>query len=64
MSDVEILRRKRLSSGWVLYEGDVNGKNVGIRIPQAYVETVSDNEADNEVKQSLKEEYERQRDAR
>lgn len=60
MSDVEILHRKNLGNGWVQFDGAVQGRKVGIRIPAQYVESVSDSEADAEVRQSLKEEYERQ----
>jgi len=56
---VEILKRERLGNGWVRFWGDVNGQKVGVRIPQSYIDTVSDAEAEIEVKQSLKEEHER-----
>jgi len=58
--NVEILRRKNLGNGWLLYEGDVMGRKIGIRIPASYVDSVDDSVSDAEVKQSLQEEYERQ----
>lgn len=60
---VHILRRERAANGWLRYWGDVNGHKVGIRLPAQYVESVSEAEAETEVRQSLKEEYERLREA-
>jgi hypothetical protein len=62
---VEIRRRERLSNGWVRFYGVVNGvakvgkDDVAVRIPAAYVESVSSREADQEVKEALQDEYER-----
>lgn len=62
---VEILKRERLSNGWYRYKGAVNGitsvqgREVGVRLPTAYVESVSEAEADREVKDALCSEYER-----
>jgi len=62
---VEILQRERLSSGWYRYRGavegvrSVKGHDVGIRLPASYVESVSDAEADAEVREALCAEYDR-----
>lgn len=62
---VEILKRERLGNGWYRYKGAVdgqvavNGKEVGIRLPASYVESVSEAEATTEVKDALCSEYER-----
>jgi len=62
---VEILRRERLSSGWYKYRGAVDGvthvqgKEVGVRLPASYVESVSAEQAEVEVRDALASEYER-----
>ena len=62
---VEILKRERCGNGWYRFKGAVNGvvkvkgQEVGIRLPAAYVEAVSASEADREVKEQLKAEYDR-----
>lgn len=62
---IEILKRERCGNGWVRYKGavngqtHVNGKEIGVRLPAAYVEAVSSSEADAEVKEALCSEYER-----
>ncbi len=56
---VEILKRERCGNGWYRYSGAVNGRQVAVRIPAAYVESVSGGEADAEVKEALQDEYER-----
>ena len=56
---VEILRRERVGNGWYRYWGAVNGVKVGVRLPAAYVESVSSKEADAEVSEALQDEYER-----
>lgn len=62
---VTIIKRERLSNGWYRYFGAVNGqsrvhgKELGVRLPAAYVESVSGSQADTEVKEALQDEYER-----
>lgn len=62
---VLIRHRERLSNGWVRYRGVVNGqthvqgKEIGIRLPTAYIDSVSDADAEAEVKEALQSEYER-----
>jgi len=56
---VEILKRERLGGGWYRYIGAVNGVRVGVRMPAAYVESVSSRDAESEVKEALQDEYER-----
>jgi len=62
---VMIRQRERLSSGWVRYKGVVNGqthvqgKEIGVRLPVSYVDSVSDAEAETEVKEALASEYDR-----
>ena len=62
---VEILKRERCGNGWYRYYGAIDGmfrvmgKPIGIRLPAAYVESVSESEADAEVKDALCSEYER-----
>lgn len=61
----EILKRERLANGWYRFKGAVNGitsvqgKEVGVRLPTAYVESVSESEAESEVKEALCAEYDR-----
>lgn len=61
----EILKRENLGNGWYRYFGcvdgitSVQGKRVGIRLPASYVHSVSEAEAEQEVKESLCSEYER-----
>ena len=61
----EILKRERLGNGWYRFRGAVDGitrvegREVGIRLPAAYVESVSESEADSEVKEALCAEYDR-----
>ena len=63
--NAEIRKRERLGNGWVRFWGAVdgqarvNGKELGVRLPAAYVESVSESEADAEVKDALCSEYER-----
>ena len=62
---VTIRKRERLSSGWVRFYGvvdghtSVQGKEIGVRLPAAYVESVSDADAETEVKEALCAEYDR-----
>lgn len=59
---IEILNRSRQVTGrgvWYTYTGAVNGQKIGVRLPACYVESVSEREADREVKESLKDEYHR-----
>jgi hypothetical protein len=62
---VEILKRERLPSGWVRYLGAVDGvtkvrgQAIGVRLPVAYVDAASYTEAETEVKEALRSEYER-----
>ena len=61
----EILKRERLGNGWYRYRGAVDGvtrvegREVGVRLPAQYVESVSEAEADSEVKEALCAEYDR-----
>lgn len=61
----EIRKRERLGNGWYRYWGavdgqpKVNGKDLGIRLPATYVESVSVSEADALVKEELCAEYNR-----
>lgn len=61
----EIRKRERLGNGWYRYFGivdgqtKVNGKDIGVRLPASYVESVSEAEADAEVKEALCGEYDR-----
>lgn len=62
---VSIRKRERCGNGWYRFLGIVNGETsvrgvpIGIRLPAAYVESVSDGEAESEVKDALCSEYER-----
>jgi hypothetical protein len=62
---VTIRKRERLGNGWVRFTGVVNGvttvqgKEIGVRLPASYVESVSDAEADTEVREALCAEYDR-----
>ena len=61
----ETIKRERLGNGWYRFSGavdgqtSVQGKPVGIRLPASYVESVSEAEADSEVKEALCGEYDR-----
>ena len=61
----EILKRERLGNGWYRFKGavdgvtQVHGKEVGVRLPAQYVESVSESEADAEVKEALCGEFDR-----
>jgi len=60
-----IRKRERLGNGWYRFLGAVDGqatvqgKDLGVRLPASYVESVSESEADAEVKEALCAEYDR-----
>lgn len=62
---VSIRKRERCGNGWYRFLGVVNGETsvrgvpIGIRLPASYVESVSESEAEGEVKDALCSEYER-----
>lgn len=61
----EILKRERLGNGWYRFKGavdgvtSVHGKPIGVRMPVMSVESLSEAEADAEVKEALCGEYDR-----
>lgn len=60
---MEIRKRERCGNGWYRYYGvvdgqaKVNGKDLGVRVPASYVESVSASEADAFVKEELCSQY-------